>query len=124
MQLYKQLMTKYTRLFITMLLAVCVMEARAQSTATTGSPYSRYGLGDFSGQAMPQNIGMGGISTATGLIGGYNSINLTNPAAYGTINYTVIDAGFATNILSLRNDTAKQNVAGTKLSHIAFAFPV
>ena len=76
-------MIKYTRLFITFLLAVIVLEARAQSTATTSSPYSRYGLGDINDQLLPQNIGMGGIATATNNISGYNNINVLNPASYG-----------------------------------------
>ncbi len=94
-------MIKYTRLFVTFLLAVVISEARAQSTATTSSPYSRYGIGDFSDQLFPQNIGMGGIATATNTIGGYNSINILNPASYGKISYVVIDAGLNSNILTL-----------------------
>jgi len=118
-------MIKYTRLFITFLLAVCVLEARSQSTATTSSPYSRYGLGDFSSQLLPQNVGMGGISTATNVIGGYNSVNIINPAAYATMNYTIIDAGLSTNIVSLsKAGSPNEGVAGTRLSHITFAFPI
>ena len=64
-------MIKYTRLFVTFLLVVIIAEARAQSTATTSSPYSRYGIGDFSDQLMPQNIGMGGIATATNVLGNF-----------------------------------------------------
>jgi len=118
-------MIKYTRLFITFILAVCVLEARSQSTATTSSPYSRYGIGDFDSQLMPQNIGMGGIATATNTIGGFNSINIINPAAYGNINYTVIDAGFYTNSLTLsKTGFSNQKNSNTRLSHISFAFPV
>src|ERR1700761_1424063 len=116
MQLYRPLMIKYLRLIITVLLAVSVMKVSAQSTRTTSSPYSRYGIGDFNPQLLPQNIGMGGIATATNLIGSYNSINLTNPAAYSFINYTVIDAGFSTNVLSLsKSGSPNEGVAGTKL---------
>lgn len=118
-------MIKYTRLFITFLLAVCVLEARSQSTATTSSPYSRYGFGDYIQPTLPQNIGMGGISTATSSLTSYSTINVLNPAAYSKIHLTVIDAGLYTNSLTLRNDTsAKQRNGNTRLSHIAFAFPV
>jgi hypothetical protein len=118
-------MIKYTRLFITILLAVCVLEAKSQSTATTSSPYSRYGIGDVTPQWLPQNIGMGGIATATNGIGGYNTINLINPAAYGSISYTVIDAGIGTNLMTLHDSTgAHQRTGNTKLSHLSFAFPI
>jgi len=117
-------MIKYTRLFITFLLAVCVLEARSQSTATTSSPYSRYGLGDIDPQLMPQNIGMGGIATATNSIGGYKSINVINPASYGKIDFTTIDAGAYFNSLKLTDGSATQKNTNTRLSHLAFAFPV
>ncbi|MDB5025330.1 MAG: hypothetical protein JWP78_3085 [Mucilaginibacter sp.] len=118
-------MIKYTRLFITFLLAVIVLQARSQSTATTSSPYSSFGLGDISNQLLPQNIGMGGIATATNTIGGYNSINVINPASYGKITFTTIDAGLSSNVLTLsKNGMPNERDANFKLSHIAFAFPV
>jgi hypothetical protein len=118
-------MIKYTRLFVTFLLAVIVLQAKAQSTATTSSPYSRFGIGDVSDQLMPQNIGMGGIATATNIIGGYNSINVINPASYGKITFTTIDVGIYSNVLTLsKNDYPDERVANFRLSHIAFAFPV
>ncbi len=118
-------MIKYTRLFITFLLAICMLEARSQSTATTSSPYSRYGIGDFDAQALPQNIGMGGIATATNTISGFNTINTVNPAAYGNINFTVIDAGFYSNSLTLsQSGFSNVKTSNTRLSHLAFAFPV
>ncbi|MBS1501203.1 MAG: hypothetical protein JST32_04025 [Bacteroidetes bacterium] len=74
---------------------------------------------------MPQNIGMGGIATATNNIGGYNSINVINPASYGKIFFTTIDAGVSTNVLTLsKNGFADQRNANTRLSHIVMAFPV
>lgn len=121
-------MIKYTRLLITLLLTVIVFEARSQTNstnATTSSPYSRYGIGDVSSQLMPQNIGMGGIATATNSIGGYNNINVINPASYGKIGYTVIDAGVYTNISTLsQNGSPSERNTSVRLSHIAFAMPV
>src|ERR1700712_199595 len=125
MQLYKTIMIKYTRLFITFLFAVIVLQAKSQSTATTSSPYSRYGLGDITPQLLPQNIGMGGIATATNNIGGYNSINVLNPASYAKISYTTIDAGVNTDITTFgKVGFPDQRNANTRLSHINFAFPV
>ena len=126
-------MIKYTRGLITLLLAVTAFGAKAQSTqgtATTSSPYSRYGLGDINPALLPQNIGMGGIAAAVNKISGYNNINVLNPASYGTINFTTIDAGLSSNILNLsQNNPTNTGVltssrANFRLSHVAFAIPV
>ncbi len=118
-------MIRYTRLFVTFLLAVIVLQAKSQSTATTSSPYSRFGIGDVSDQLMPQNIGMGGIATATNIIGGYNSINVINPASYGKISFTTIDVGIYSNVITLsKTDYPDERTTNFRLSHVAFAFPV
>ena len=107
------------------MLAVVISEARAQSTATTSSPYSKYGIGNIDEQLLPQNIGMGGIATATNTIGGYNSINVLNPASYAKITYVVIDAGLNSNISTLsQNGMPNQRNVNSTISHIAFAIPV
>jgi hypothetical protein len=126
MQPYRNIMIKYTRFFITFLLAVIAFAANAQTTtATSSSPYSRYGLGDIDPALLPQNIAMGGIGTAINKISGYNNINVLNPASYGTINYTTIDAGIYGNVLNL-SQTGQTNAtnANFRLSHVAFAIPV
>src|SRR5258708_16307143 len=118
-------MIKYTRLFITFLLAVIVLQAKSQSTATTSSPYSRYGIGDLSDQLLPQSIGMGGISTAINNISGYNNINQINPASYGKINFTTIDLGLSANISTFSQTGLPNEVtSNTRLSHMSFAIPI
>lgn len=118
-------MIKYTRFFIIILLAVSAFGARAQSNATTSSPYSRYGLGDINPSILPQNRAMGGIATAVNKINNYNNINVLNPASYGAINYTTIDIGVYSNIVNLSQtgQTSTSN-ANFRLSHINFAVPV
>jgi len=118
-------MIKYTRFFIIVLLAVSAFGAKAQSTATSSSPYSQFGLGDIVPQVLPQNIAMGDISTATNSIGGYFNINPLNPSSYSTIHYTVIDMGLYSDILTLnQTGQASQTNANFRLSHVAFALPV
>ncbi|HWD90615.1 MAG TPA: hypothetical protein VG367_20960 [Mucilaginibacter sp.] len=119
-------MIKYTRLFVSFLLVVIIAEARAQSTATTSSPYSRFGIGDFSNQLMPQNIGMGGISTATNIINNFRNVNVINPAANAYIDYTVIDAGIATDFLTLKQSgvIGSDKSSNLRLSHIAIGLPI
>ncbi len=121
-------MIKYTRIFITFLLAVTALGASAQSAqtiATSSSPYSRYGLGIIDPALLPQNIGMGGIATAINRISNYNNINPLNPASYGTINYTTIDAGIYSNV-STFSQTGQPDATNSnfRLSHITFAIPV
>ncbi|HWZ15516.1 MAG TPA: hypothetical protein VNW95_09785 [Mucilaginibacter sp.] len=118
-------MIKYTRLFITFILAITVTGAMAQSTATTSSPYSKFGLGDIIPEALPQSIGMGGIGTAVNRISGYNNINVLNPASYGAIGFTTIDAGIYSNVVSLNQTGQPSSTNGNfRLSHVAFAIPV
>jgi hypothetical protein len=118
-------MIKYTRVFITILIAFIAFGARAQSTATTSTPYSQFGLGDIDPGYLPQNVAMGGISTAINRINLYNNINPLNPASYGTINFTTIDAGIYSSFQTF-NQTGQQasKNANFRLSHIAFAVPV
>jgi hypothetical protein len=118
-------MINYTRLFITFLLAVIVLQANSQSTATSSSPYSQFGLGNINDQLLPQNIGMGGIGVATNTISHYNSINILNPASYGAIRFTVIDAGVSSDLITLKNGVSpNEQDVNNSISHVAFAFPV
>jgi len=117
-------MIKYTKLFITLLLATIVFQVRAQSTATTSSPYSQFGLGELVPLALPQNIGMGGITTATNSFAGYN-INPAQPAAYGAIGYTTIDLGLYAQASALsQNGEPNASNGNFRFSHITFAFPL
>ena len=118
-------MIKHLKVLITILLAAIAFGANAQSTATTSSPYSRYGIGLIDQQALPQTIGMGGISTAINSIDLYNNINQLNPASYAKINFTTIDAGVYTNVtqVSQTGQTGSTN-SNTRFSHVGFAIPI
>ncbi len=130
MQLYTLIMIKHYRIFITILFAVIAFGANAQSTATTSSPYSRYGLGTIDPILLPQTIGMGGIATAINQIGFFNNINPENPASYGFIHFTTIDAGFSSNLSSLSQfnstgtGTLTDHNSNFKFSHVAFGIPI
>ncbi|MGF7041517.1 hypothetical protein [Mucilaginibacter lappiensis] len=127
-------MIKYTRFFITLLFAVIAFAAHSQSTATSSSPYSRYGIGDIDQQASIQSLGMGGIGVATNRIGvsntansvnPFNNINIINPASYGAITFTTIDIGVYSNFLTLnQTGSTSQKNSNFRLDHIAFAIPV
>ncbi|MBD1365670.1 hypothetical protein IDJ77_17780 [Mucilaginibacter sp. ZT4R22] len=118
-------MIRYIRFLIILSLTATAFGAHAQSTATTSSPYSRYGLGDLSPTVLPQQAAMGGIGAAINKINSYNYINFLNPAAYSSINYTVIDAGISSNINTLsKSGASNQTNASFRLSHVAFGIPL
>jgi len=118
-------MIRYFRFIVLILLTAAAVGANAQSTATTSSPYSRYGLGDINPMLLPQNIGMGGIAVATNRINSFNTINPLNPASYGMINLTVIDVGLYANFNTLnKTGQSSESSSNFRLSHVAFAIPV
>ena len=124
-------MIKNLRVLITILLAAIAFGANAQSTATTSSPYSRYGIGLIDPQILPQTAAMGGIATAINSIDLYNNINPLNPASYGKINFTTIDAGIYSDVTQVSQysstspfSVVKNSNSNTRFSHVAFAIPV
>jgi len=118
-------MIRYFRAFTVFLLSVSATGLMAQSTATTSSPYSKYGLGLLSPLALPQNVAMGGIAAATNNINGYNSVNPLNPASYSTLRYTTIDIGLASDVTSLsKTGVASQTNTNFRLSHVVFGVPI
>ncbi len=118
-------MIKRTRIFITLSLTTLAVAANAQNSATTSSPYSKFGIGDLDPMLTPQNAAMGGISAATNVIGGFSTINTNNPASYGMINITTIDAGlFGSSVKLSRSGQGSQKSSDFRINHILFGFPV
>ncbi len=118
-------MIKFSRLLLLFFCAAFAVGANAQSTATSSSPYSIYGLGIPNPFVLPQTAAMGGIGTAINRISGYNNINPLNPASYGMITLTAIDAGLYSNIDNL-SQSGQPGASNTnfRLSHVVFAIPV
>ncbi|MHB8209383.1 hypothetical protein [Mucilaginibacter sp.] len=121
-------MIKFTKLFITFLLALTVFQVSAQSTAstsTTSSPYSQFGIGTLDQMALPQTIGMGGLGAAINNFSGYYNLNPVNPASYGSLRLTVIDIGLYGNTTNLsQSGQPSQSNGSFRLNHVAFAFPI
>lgn len=118
-------MTKYIKILLVVLLAVTVLDARSQTTATTSSPYSRYGLGDLNPSLLPQNMAMGGIGVALDRINGYSTVNPINPASYSGISFTTIDVGLQGSVFTLKQTgQTTQRDASFRLSHLAFGIPI
>lgn len=115
-------MINRTKSLLILLSLFSAVTASAQSTSS--SPYSKFGLGLLQQQSLPQNMGMGGITTGVRSVGFYNNINMLNPASYSAISLTTIDIGAYGTIDNLSNSSAKQSGSDFRLNHIAFAIPV
>ncbi|MET4082313.1 hypothetical protein ABIB40_002271 [Pedobacter sp. UYP30] len=98
----------------------------AQAQVTTSSPYSSYGLGNYTGPFLPQLRAMGDISTAINKLpgSGFNYINVANPASYSDINYTTLDMGMRGSFTQLNKNSNSAEYFNGSLSHLAFAAPV
>ncbi|WP_345948703.1 hypothetical protein ABDD95_17825 [Mucilaginibacter sp. PAMB04274] len=118
-------MIRYIRSGFTFLLTLLACGAMAQTTATSSSPYSQFGLGTLNEGLLPQTRAMGGIATAINRISGYNTVNVVNPASYSYINLTSIDIGLYGNVSTLKqNNISSQTNGNFRLSHFNFAAPV
>jgi hypothetical protein len=118
-------MIRYFKALTVFLLSITATGLMAQTTATTSSPYSKYGLGLLSPLSLPQNAAMGGIAAATNNINGYNSVNPLNPASYATLRYTAIDIGISTDNTTLsKTGAASQSNSNFRLSHVTFGIPI
>ncbi|WP_448702152.1 hypothetical protein ACFGVR_07570 [Mucilaginibacter sp. AW1-3] len=116
-------MINYSKLFILLILSTATFGAMAQSSANTSSPYSKYGFGLYQDPLLPQNTAMGGLSVAVGKTGGFNDINIANPAAYSFINLMTIDMGGFLNSTTLNQNSVSQKSSNFRLNHVAFAIP-
>jgi len=119
-------MIRYIKVFIIFLLTAASFGSFAQSSATTSSPYSQYGLGLYQEPILPLAAGMGGIGTAYSKSpDGLSVINIVNPASYSSINLTAIDIGAYGNFSTLSTSTTSgQTNSNFRLSHVAFGVPI
>ncbi|MFM6976643.1 MAG: outer membrane protein transport protein [Sphingobacteriaceae bacterium] len=91
---------------------------------TTNSPYSQFGLGDIKTIAIPQTLGMGGITMGIRKPGGYSNINVANPASYSAINLSTFDIGAGMDFRKLSKATVSEKTTNGTLSHLLFGIPV
>src|SRR5690606_35154680 len=105
-------------------LTLLFVSSGAMAQSLTSSPYSKYGLGELSGENLPQLRGMGGISTGIRSLGSYYNINSENPASYSGIRLMAIDIGVYGNFSSQERDNVKQSNKDFSLGYLSFAVPV
>lgn len=115
-------MIRLKRICLSLVLVGMVTSAMAQST--TNSPYSKFGVGTIKGSYLPQNIGMGNLAFGISSYGGYQNINISNPASYSQIRLTTFDIGAAGEVQSLNKGSLTEKGFNAALSHINFAIPI
>lgn len=105
---------------------LCCLLSSVQSFAqsVTSSPYSQYGIGNVNGSLLPQNRSMGGISAGLRKPGGYNNVNLANPASYSAITITVFDIGVYGGNTTLSKGQLSETSFDAALNHLVFGVPV
>jgi len=115
-------MIKFKKFYFTLsLLAICFASI---AQPTTNSPYSKFGVGTIKGAYLPQNRGMGNLGFGISSYGGYQNINVSNPASYSQIRLTTFDIGARGEIQNLTKNNLSENGFNGALSHLAFAIPI
>jgi long-subunit fatty acid transport protein len=87
----------------------------------TRSPYSAFGIGEQHFGGTVKQFGMGQLSLT---LNNPFEINSTNPASYGSLLQTVIEAGAEYSNGTLTNATSSSPVESYSFSYFRIAFPV
>ena len=96
--------------------------ALAQSQGQPNSPYSRLGLGDYTGNlGGARQLGMGGVGIAAPNTGNVNELN---PALLTYTARTTWEAGFNGEIKTTRTATAFHRTGSGSLAYLALAVPL
>jgi hypothetical protein len=98
------------------LVAAVAVEAQVAS-----SPFSKFGIGDFTGTGIAQNQGMGGIGISNPSLWYLNNLN---PALLVFNRVTVFQAGMQWEKINESDGTNSQKFTSANLNYLAIAFPV
>jgi len=106
-----------------LLLLPSVLKAQDKNSASTSSPYSRFGIGTINGNSLGRSEAMGGIGIGTRY--GFQ-INTGNPASYTAIDSMTFLMEFGISSKSTKYETAdKKNGANdVNFNYLAFSMPI
>lgn len=99
---------------------VLTMAAVAWAQDGSISPYSSFGVGEFSPAATIENRSMG----SSAVFGDSIHINLQNPSAYGKLRVTTYALGLSNRRYNLKEGENSQELGLTNLEYLGIAFPV
>jgi len=115
---------KRTQLAWTILLggAATLLAAPAFGQGLGNSPYSRVGLGDYTGNVGGvRQLGMGGVGLAAPNTGNVNELN---PALLVYLPRTTYEAAFDAQVKTVRNADASHRTGTGTLGYLALALPL
>lgn len=112
-------MVGYRRKLCALMLSVVAGISYAQNN--TNSPYTRYGLGDLSGQFIGRSVAMGGVSIG---IRDNQHINPLNPASYTAIDSLtfLFEGGVTLQNANFNDGTQRINAKNTSFDYVAMQF--
>lgn len=116
--------TRFTfAIAMTLLLLSPVLKAQNESSSSTSSPYSRYGIGTLNGYAPGRGAALGG--TGIGFRYGYQ-INTANPASYTAIDSMtfLMEFGINSRHTLYQSDNKKNGSNDVNFNYLSFSFPV
>jgi hypothetical protein len=103
------------------LLFICLAFSSSSFGQAAASPYSSLGLGDYYGNALIHNQGMGGLGYSQPQ---YWFINNMNPALLVYNSLTTFEAGVLVENRKISSDTINQKEQGGNLNYLVMAFPM
>ncbi len=108
-------------IFALCILTLCVIDPSYSIAQSGGSTYSSLNIGQLEQGRVGEAVGRAGIETPIPSSGG---INFGNPAAWSSLRYVSVQAGFSYE--QYRNTLGDQSANNnhTSIDHIAAAFPV
>lgn len=111
----------YWKILTLVLFTVSFHSGRLSGQTDTQSPYSFYGLGAITQNALPNGFAMGGI---------YNglrdsiALNYLNPASYTAIDVTQLTFGFETNLLNFDVNGNPQTSQNLFINQVGMGIPL
>lgn len=107
-----------SRLVCALLFFLGCFEGLGQAAKT---PFSAFGLGEYFGNALTHNQGMGGVGVSSP---DFWHLNNQNPALLVYNSLTVFEAGYIGEKRTVKGEGAKEKSGGGNLNYLAMGFPV
>lgn len=112
-------MSIFNKYLCSALLSVVILQESKGQAA--GSPFSTFGIGEYYGNALIHNQGMGGVGLSNPQ---FWYLNNQNPALLVYNNFTVFEAGIIGESRTVRAETTSERTRSGNLNYLAVAFPI
>ncbi len=104
---------------IVLTIGLTITQGFAQKT--NSSPYSVLGIGDGIASKTVEEMGMGGIGTASNNV---YQFSFSNPASYSSLSLTTYTLAGENKTISLADANGKQNTSSASLSYLSMGIPL